>query len=195
MLLHGMLLQAFMTIYITVKRWERDSFLDIISREVVMYRINDRASAIKNIQSYLRAIFVGEINIVPNGVYDDKTRLAVLEFQRNNGLEPNGVVDLLTYELLYSSYSEKQIEDRVGKRIDLPFYPGDYSDEMREINKMLSSLLDYYRIDHRVTENGFYSKETSEAVKNMRKIYLMKDVDLVDEMLYSRMLLEYGTIE
>lgn len=160
-----------------------------------MYRINDRTSAIKNIQSYLRAIFVGEINIVPSGVYDDKTRLAVLEFQRNNGLEPNGVVDLFTFELLYSSYREKLIEDRVGKRIDLPFYPGDYSDEMREINKMLSSLLDYYRIDHRVTENGYYSKETSEAVKNMRKIYLMKDVDLVDEMLYSRMLLEYGTIE
>ena len=159
-----------------------------------MYRVNDRTSAIKNVQGYLSALFVGEMNIAPNGVYDDKTRLAVLEFQRRNGLVPNGIVDLLTFELLYSSYREKQIKDKVGKTPDLPIYPGDYRDEMREINKMLSVLLDYYRIDHSVIENGYYSKETSDAVNKIRKIYLMQGVDIVDDMLYLRMILEYRSI-
>lgn len=159
-----------------------------------MYRVNDRTSAIKNVQGYLSTLFAGEINIAPNGVYDDKTRLAVLEFQRRNGLAPNGIVDLLTFEFLYSSYREKQMKNKVGKTPDLPFFPGDYSDEMREINKMLSVLLDYYRIDHSVIENGYYSKETSDAVNKMRKIFLMQGGDNVDDMLYLRMILEYRSI-
>ena len=65
-----------------------------------MYRIDDRQTAIMQVQKFLMAL-TEDIFIAPSGVFDDNTRLAVIVFQKKFGLEDTGVVDFATFELLY----------------------------------------------------------------------------------------------
>ena len=61
--------------------------------------------AIRNLQTYLRAqMRVDEYApAVPiDGIFDTQTKDALIYFQNQNGLEPTGIADRATWELLYS---------------------------------------------------------------------------------------------
>ena len=82
------------------------SFPDItFHRGDVMYRIDDRSSAIKEIQEYLRIVGNKNILVVPTGIYDENTRLSVLDFQINNEIAADGIVNIITFIKLYDAYS------------------------------------------------------------------------------------------
>ena len=70
--------------------------------------MNER-NAICDIQKKLREMSYhdGDIpSVAIDGIYGEETRSAVVEFQKKYGLEPNGVVDLTTHELLKEKYRE-----------------------------------------------------------------------------------------
>ena len=70
--------------------------------------MNER-NAICDIQKKLREISYhdGDIpSVAIDGIYGEETRSAVVEFQKKYGLDPNGVVDLKTHELLKEKYRE-----------------------------------------------------------------------------------------
>lgn len=163
-----------------------------------MYRVNDRVSAIKEIQGYLGAIIVDEPFVAPSGVYDDNTRLAVIKFQEQNGLESDGIVDMITFDLLYAQYRRKIERDKIQRStnsfVDFPILPGDFTPALAHINKMMSSLLDNYGVTHDLSDGTYYSRAMSEAVKEIRRIYLLEALDLIDEVLYSRMVNDYNSI-
>ena len=76
--------------------------------------------AIRNLQRYLRQLSYFDEDISPiviNGVWNDETRNALLEFQRKNGLSPTGTVDRETTLLLHSKYrAAKQKNEALSRR-------------------------------------------------------------------------------
>ncbi len=163
-----------------------------------MYRINDRSEAIRTVQRYLRVVGNSEIFVAPTGVYDENTRLSIIDFQSRNQLEQTGVVDRETFELLYSQYvyisSRNALNDKLDSFIRFPLLPGDMNDAMIHINRTLRRLLDYYGFTHRLRDSNFYSAETGNAVDILRKIYLLKAGNFIDEEFYLRMLKDHDSV-
>ena len=163
-----------------------------------MYRIYDKVEAIRNIQKYLRSLGNTDFSIAPSGVYDENTRLSVIDFQKSRGLVPTGTVDYDTFTILKAEYDNATNRYRVREATDsfisFPILPGESRDELLHINRLLKSILDYYGFTHRLRESNFYSKETSDSVMLLRRVYILDDVDLIDEEFYRRMIIEHDSI-
>ncbi len=165
-----------------------------------MYSIYDKESAILQVQGFLRAIGDKDIFVAPSGVYDENTRLSVVSFQRENQLEPSGVVDLITFRLLYDQFIRHKENQRVMESnahiLDFPVLPGGRARGMAHINRMLSLLMNYYGHIHNLQEtSNYYTAETANAVRIMRKIYALEPLELIDTELYQMLTLDTGEIE
>ena len=163
-----------------------------------MYRINDRPAAIESVQNYLRTVGNPDIFVAPTGIFDENTRLSVIDFQGRNGLTESGVVDRITFELLFAAFvaltERERIRNTVDSFISFPVLPGSFSDAMIHLNRMLLNLLNHYGVPHNLRYSNFYSENTSRAVKEARRIYLMDSEDLIDEELYARMVSDHNSI-
>ena len=63
--------------------------------------------AVENIQRYLRQLSLYDNTIPPlavDGIFDMRTREALLAFQRQEELEETGVVDYTTWNRLFEAY-------------------------------------------------------------------------------------------
>ena len=163
-----------------------------------MYRINDKESAIREVQKYLKVVSEPNVFISPSGVFDERTKLAVIDFQEKRGIFGSGVVDLITFDHLFTEYTLLKRKDEIGKDtvgfIQFPILPGAMTNGVYHINQMLTRLLDYYGVTHRLRPSAFFSEETRLAVRSLREIYMLEDIDIVDEILYSRIIDDINSI-
>lgn len=163
-----------------------------------MYKVYDKQEAVRQVQLYLAAVEDGRLYVAPTGVFDENTRLSVISFQNLRGLEPTGIVDRETFDLLYLEYVDAGERNLLyathGSFISFPLLPGQRSDSMMQINRMLAALLNYYGLSHNLRDSNFYSDETASAVKMMRRIYLLPDLNLIDEDFYIAMFRDHDSI-
>ena len=71
--------------------------------------INANGTPVRNLQEMLRAIyFYNEIlpEVIVDGIFDEKTEEAVINFQKKFSLEPTGVVDIITFEKIVEEYNK-----------------------------------------------------------------------------------------
>ena len=84
--------------------------------------IGEDVKTIRNLQNMLRTIGLYE-NILPevivDGIFDDITEKAVVDFQKREGLAPTGIVDIVTFEKIVDKY-KKTDNTAVGLRGKLP---------------------------------------------------------------------------
>lgn len=160
-----------------------------------MYRINDRSAAIKQVQKHLRAL-EGNENLVINGVFDERTRSAIKDFQRKSLIKESGIIDNITFTALYQMYLIKEKERRITKiaGISFPVYEGYYGNEMHVINRNLRLLLDYYDADHHVREGVFFGRNTGDGVEALRRIFMMPNGRYIDAPMYERMIDDLSSI-
>ena len=163
-----------------------------------MYRVYDKPEAIRHVQRYLIVVGDPNIFIAPTGVYDENTRLSVIDFQTRLGLAATGEVDYETFRLLYDEYvlltKDKETRNRTDSFIQFPLLPGRMSAGMEHINLTLGRILDYYGFTHRLRGNNFYSKETADAVEILRNTYMLEKKDYIDEEFYRRMIIDHDSI-
>ena len=164
-----------------------------------MYRIYDTSAAIREVQKYLSLVGDPAIFVAPSGAYDQNTRESVRELQRREGLAVTGEVDRETFELLYHRYAlikqKNLIRESLHSSVDLPIRPGASSAEMLQMNNMLARLLNYYNIPHNLRRSGYYSSETSKAVRELKKIYKLDIIDEIDAIFYGRMSNDVSSID
>lgn len=163
-----------------------------------MYSVNDRPAAIKEVQKYLSSYSEGLTFIPQSGVYDKVTKDAVIGFQIKFNIVPTGIVDYLTFTLLYDNYrmtqTKKDVRETVDSVIKFPLILGTESTEMRQINQIIGALLDYYGITHSLTESIFFTEETLRGVLSLEKIYAIQKDGIIDEEFYRRIYLDYDSI-
>lgn len=141
-----------------------------------MYRIGDKTAAITVVQEKLQSIgnaenIISLQKVVPNGIYDEKTRNAVYEFQKASSLSSTGTVNEATFAELVKRYRIAKITNDLPERISYPLKEGHEGDYMTDINSMLKEVYeDYYGISE-VRINTYFSKSTSEAVREIQKAF------------------------
>ena len=82
------------------------SSLDItFHRGDAMYRINDRSSAIKRVQEYLRSVGNKNIFVAPTGIYDENTK-ANLEMLKDE-------IELQEYKLPITLEAIKRMTEKI----------------------------------------------------------------------------------
>ena len=172
---------------------------DMRYSEDTMYRIDDKASAIKIIQKYLSKICGDSILISENGIFDKQTIYELNKFQSEENIDVENYVGYNTFEKLYNRYMNEIEKEELAVMLQNPssftYKPGEYSDGIFEINKLLIDVLTYYGEFNVPNLNGYYSKETADAVLRIRQIFELRGDSTVDTSLYSRLLREWKSIQ
>ena len=155
-----------------------------------MYNINDKSSAIRNIQKYLAKIYEGTLNVNENGIFDEKTIIALNKFQEENGLYVKASVDFSTFSAILDAYNKAIIVCEIQKknpRLKFPLTRGMQGFEIYKINSMLGDILRHYLLFDYPPLVNYYSEETEKAVNEIRKIFNLSKQNGIDEILYSRL--------
>ncbi len=155
-----------------------------------MYNINDKSSAIRNIQKYLAKIYEGTLNVNENGLFDEKTIIALNKFQEENGLYVKASVDFSTFSAILDAYNKAIIVGEMQKKnphLKFPLTRGMQGFEIYKINSMLGDILRHYSLFDYPPLVNYYSEETEKAVNEIRKIFNISKQNGIDEILYSRL--------
>ena len=163
-----------------------------------MYFIDDKKSAVKEVQRYLNGISI-QYEDMPraaiDGFYGKETEESVRYFQGQLRYEENGNVDAETFAGLLLEYRRiSQKNEQIKNVINADTYPlaiGDSGDHVAKLNATLSALSSFYDIPN--TPCGdFFGKSSEEAVKIMQRV-LGEDINgtvsielylrLIDELL------------
>ena len=155
-----------------------------------MYNINDKSSAIRNIQKYLAKIYEGTLNVNENGLFDEKTIIALNKFQEENGLYVKASVDFSTFSAISDAYNKAIIAREMQKKnphIKFPITRGMQGLEIYKLNSMLGDILRHYSLFDYPPLVNYYSEETEKAVNEIRKIFNLSKQNGIDEVLYSRL--------
>ncbi len=147
-------------------------------------------SPIAEVQYYLREIsnYVPEIPVInPDGIYDDKTRQSVTEFQRIYGLPVTGIVDLITWNKLVGEYNKYERISRPPNKLDcFPHHNceinlDDECDIVYIIQILLNNFSKKYKNYKAVEITGKYNNETLEAVKCFQRANLLPGTGVMDK--------------
>ncbi|MBQ7499622.1 MAG: peptidoglycan-binding protein [Clostridia bacterium] len=155
------------------------------------YDINDKRSAVREVQRYLRGIARTDgdmTKVYPDGIYDENTAKAVSEFQRKHGLEATGAVDKKTFDALYKGYLEAEAESEPPEKIDVfgcrladgRMSLGEEFDSVYILQVMLCLLAEPYGFEPAAI-NGCYDEMTENAVMSFQKIHGLPQTGSVDK--------------
>ena len=166
-----------------------------------MYDINDRRSAVLEIQKYLRRISrVGNKIpcITPDGIYGDETKRCVSEFQKINSLPVSGVVDNTTFDLLYSKYLDALyipdeplflLPDKLNEGV---IKEGEESVLVAIIQDILESLRVIYSDLPENKNRGVFDSATAEGVEIIQKIHGLSENGIINEATLNAIVSDYN---
>ena len=131
--------------------------------------------ATESLQRYLRQLSFWEAITPPpvDGIFDDTTEQALVDYQSLRGLEATGVADQETWERLYADYRASLSRHSPPRQISV-FYLAPDGDVIREggfgfavyaIQYMLSELRHSHKELEGIVPTGVYDAETADAVR------------------------------
>lgn len=164
-------------------------------------------NAIKNLQRYLKQLsyFYPSIvkDIIITGVYDSNTRMAVSNLQQESGLAATGIVDKVTWDMIFSYYLQSIEENSTSGCVSF-FYDtpnnfeiiyGDNSPIVRIIEVILDEISTVYTdFENSVTENGIYDESKVKAIRIFQEINLLEVTGNVDSKTWNSLANEYNAI-
>ena len=166
----------------------------------------NRREAIKNLQKYLRRLAASpdRANTIPiDGIFEDSTKDALIEFQIRMGLPATGVADKRTWDILYKEYLDTTRDDRETQ--GLYFFPslpvgytvalGDTLTLVRIIQLLLLELRASYDIFEDIAESGTFDAATSDAIRDFQRINGLPETGEVDLRTWNRIVREYSNLD
>ena len=160
-----------------------------------MYRINDKKSAIREIKKYLyalsRSIHPSIRRTTIDGVFDEETRGAVIDFQKIMGYNTTGIVDFETFTALYNEYL-RAIESKTPNNITssggFPLSVGDMNEDVRLLHIFVNELAKIYTTVEDVGTSSYYSNESAAAILALSKIFMMDESGVADKIMMKRII-------
>ncbi len=157
---------------------------------------------IMNLQRYLRRLAEEENNIAAppmDGIFDDRTEEALLEFQRMTALEPTGRADRETWDALFAEY--QRLSNEQDRSVPIDFFPtspdpyvtvsGERFAFITLLQFMLGELTLVYDTFDPPEQTGIYDEQTAEAVAEFQRIQRIPVTGLVDRHTWNRLSEEY----
>ena len=153
-------------------------------------------------QRFLRALHFdtdGKIPLVsPDGIYGERTRAAVNEFQRLADLPVTGQIDYDTWTALYKAYRDSLTRSNLPLPLEL--FPttngyttarGEKSDLAFIIQFILRALADNYTGIKGSDPTGVYDDSTMNDIMRFQNIYKLPETGLTDRNTWNRLIDAY----
>lgn len=167
------------------------------------YAISDKRSAIETVQRYLHYVSDRVYKSIPSisidGIFGANTAFAVSEFQSIVGIPRSGRVDYETFTELYEAYKIALIlqdsEEYAISEDEFPIKKGDIGNGALLINLMIDELKKKYSDIYDVKVNRLFSESSEMAVRDLQRIFMLREDGEVSIPLYARMRHELRQIE
>lgn len=164
------------------------------------YQNDDRSAVVRHIQQLLRTLQINnnmQVTVPVDGLFKESTKKAVMEFQREHGLNPTGEVDKATYDLLY----EYALESEFEASEPLPLYllkkgqsvsKGEKSDFVMIIQALLNTLTVAYDDFAPLTLSGEFNENTENAVRRFQMRNAITPSGIVDKATWNALVRNYN---
>lgn len=158
-----------------------------------MYHIKDKRSYVKEIQKYLNvyADSTGKEKIYPDGFMNDRTKNAVRDFQKENGLTENGRVDKSTHKLLHERFKQEMLIKNAKRHVisesAFPLKRDMQSNDVMVLNLYLEELRKVYENISPVNRTRYFDVFSERAVRDLQKIFGQKESGEVDLAFFERL--------
>ena len=144
--------------------------------------------AVQNLQTYLRRLSYACPEIPPppvDGIFDSATECSLRAFQELNGLEPTGVADARTWDLLYREYLRVVSESPPHPESSaippfFPVFPGEASLEVVLIQNLLDELTVIYEFPTVPVATGIYDEATANNIRYIQSASLLEPTGIVN---------------
>jgi len=168
-----------------------------------MYALNDKRSAVIEVQRYLYLIsntthpYVPRVSI--DGIYGVETEVAVRAFQAANGIEITGKVDYQTFQIL--SLAAEVSNDRNAARKylitgeGLPLKKNMMNDDVVVLHTMISEIQKTYDYLTEVNRTSYFSNQTEKAVFELQELFGLEPTGEVDAAMLERLIIELDSIK
>ena len=166
----------------------------------------NKTQAVTNLQRYLRRLsyegLQGE-RVPIDGIFDETTKNALSEFQRQQGLPATGVADKTTWDTLFSEYRRVTDDERNEQGLYLfPERPNDYTVSagdtltlVRIIQLLLLELQATYDVFEDITESGTYDLQTENAIREFQIKNGLPATGEVNRATWNRIVREYSNLK
>lgn len=158
-----------------------------------MYRINEKAETVREIQTYLRElsrVYTQIPTLSIDGIYGERTREAVRSFQKMEGLTETGEVDRETFHALYALFrtlsDERKGDSELIPAVAFPLRMGDSGSYVRILQSVLSETLSLP-----LPADGFFGRPTENAVRAAEERYRLPVTGRVDRRLWQMLAADY----
>ena len=150
------------------------------------------STAVYNLQRYLRQLSYTypRISSPPqDGIFGDKTKKSLTEFQRANSLIPSGVADKESWDALYAAYLLSTAAYAPPRPLDVfPRVPDGYSVSLGDeffLVSIIQFLLNELRIVYDsfipIFVSGVYDEATAENIRQFQRKNALSDTGRVDK--------------
>ena len=136
----------------------------------------------------------GTPDIIPDGVDWPKTTQAVRNFQARNGLTPNGIVDLTTWNAIADRYREvlELLEPavRIGffpKENDAIFKRGDFHNTIHAVQILFNLLADEFDEYDRNEISGILDEITENNLRTFQNSHSLEPNGQIDKNTWNRL--------
>ena len=161
-----------------------------------------RTAAIYDLQNMLHVISRCEKekpNLLPDGIFDAKTRQAVMNFQREAGLTANGVVDSTTWNAIAKRYYQALENCKPAEKIGFfsmhngkTLQKGDSDDAIYAVQIMFDKLADEFDNFKRCGISGNFDNITEDNIKTFQNLNKFEPHGRLDRKTWNRMILYHN---
>ena len=168
-----------------------------------MAQNSNYSTAVYNLQRYLRQISYTDprISAPPqDGIFAEKTKQALIEFQRTHSLLPNGIADKETWDMLYAEYLlSKELYSPPRALNIFPRIPDGYSVSLGD-DFFLVSVIQYLLGELRISYDSFipllisgiYDEATAENIRIFQRKNQLDESGRVDKATWDALLDAYN---
>lgn len=142
------------------------------------FGLGDTGENVRVVQYYLDvlAYFDNELPLVPiDGIFGERTRDAVIAFQNEEGLLPDGIVGRDTWNAINYRYFEVINSLPAGSEASEEIYGGRFlsegvtGEDVRRLQTLINEASDRYSFVPRVTVDGAYGPATANAIRAIQR--------------------------
>lgn len=152
--------------------------------------MSDVNKPIRNIQRALRRLAKADADlydVVPDGVYGEQTRAAVLKFQGKYGIAATGEIDYETFDKItkeYDSVLETYTEGKTLAVFPSPYFTvkvGDENEIVLVIQAVIKGLSNRFSNINPAAVSGIYDSATAEAIKEIQRVSNISQTGVTDK--------------
>lgn len=162
---------------------------------------SEAALYVRELQEYLYtiALYTGKLPlVVPDGHFDAQTTDSVRAFQVQNGLEPNGIVDLLTWQAIYTAYLAAVAANTPAIPVAVfrdTLRIGDTGDAVVVTTLLVNAAARRYPPITAVTVQSEYTDTLADAVEQLQRIFGLEPTGNTDKQTWEHLVRLYETLD